>query len=389
MPLVQINTFNTHLIMQRNPRFEARLYKARPDRGPQNKEWTRKDLHRLLYKMKGVKVLYNHGDDERFRDEVIGEITGAHLDDEDYLVVKGMVFDPDKLGEEKWNAIRNELSTGLLKMVSMHWTGETQFPTNDESKKIAIPESREMLEVSLVDQGFYPEASIIAVAASKRRTDQKTHSPLLTSDKDTTSSMIKRLLESMSESEHTGPSLLERHAALRKAMGKISPEDEKALNNDPNKILELYAEAFPQIHKELLDFRTAKKREVDEYVTRETGNATQLAERLAPLWEDEGERAKLSDYFKSDASVPEQKEKWGFVNKLTTKYLDTHKELSELKSALPAIPTSDVAPIANTSSQMSVAASLQRNEPKKQNSQVNLSTPNGLVQHLLAELNRR
>lgn len=371
--------------MKRNPQFEARLYQARPDRGPQNKHWTREDLQKLLYKMKGVNVWYNHGDDERFKEEPIGKIVGAYLDDEDYLVVKGLIHDPETIGEDKWHTIREELRSGVLKMVSMSWGGKTQFPTTNEDEKVAIPESREMKEISLVTEGAYPEASIIAVAASKTRSDQKSNTPLYTPPESDSSTVIEKFLQTMSETSQPAPSPLEAHAALKKALGKMTPEEEKVLAN-PENLLQVYNKIFSDTSKELGEFRAAKRRELEDYVSTGKETAKKLAEELNTHWDDEAEKAKLVEYLESDATVPESKGKWGFVSKLATNYINAQKQLSEIQSSLPAV---EKAVGTMPDNQISVAASLARQESKKQNTQSAQPMVSPTVSKLLDSLNNR
>lgn len=334
--------------------------------------------------MKGVKVWYNHGDDERFKEDPIGEITGAYLDDEDYLVVKGTIYDPEMIGEEKWHTIRQELTTGFLKMVSMSWDGKTQFPTTNEDEKIAIPESRVMKEISLVTEGAYPEANIIAVAASKNRSAEKPAAPLFTPRESTTSPVIEKLLRSMSETSLVEPSILESHAALVKALGKLTPEQKKEISN-PTQLLELYSKMFPDMEKELHEFRANKRRELEEYVATGKETAEKLATDLKAHWDDDAEKEKLSEYLTVDAVVPEQKGKWGFVSKLATNYINAQKQLAELQSSIPRVENV-MGNMQDT--QISVAASLARQEPKKQNTQTQQPQVSRTVQTLLDGLNR-
>lgn len=372
--------------MRRNPQFEARLYKARPDRGPQNKHWTREDLQKLLYKMKGVNVWYNHGDDPRFKEEPIGKITGAYLDDEDYLVVKGAISDPESIGEDKWHTIRDELTSGILKMVSMSWNGRTKFPTMNEDEKVAVPESREMKEISLVTEGAYPEASIMAVAASKSRSDQKSTTPLFTPRDIDSSTVIEKFLQNMSDTSQVPPTVLETHAALKKALGKMTPDEEKVLS-DPEHLLQVYNKVFSDMSKEVQEYRTAKRRELDEYVSTGKETAKKLAEELGAHWDDEAEKAKLGEYLESDAIVPDAKAKWGFVSKLTTNYINAQKQLAEIKSSMPPVENA-MGNMPDT--QISVAASLARQESKKQNTQTQQQpVVSPTVAKLLDSLNNR
>lgn len=335
--------------MVRPVRFRGRLIQAKEGRGPQNKEFTRSDIEKMIPMLPGVQVMYNHGDDATIGKRPVGKIQNAYIDHENWLVVSGITDEPNALGEEVFNRIRNEMVDSTLPMLSIHWIANMVNPEEkDLSKQIAIPEDKRVTEISLVEKGYYDGANIMEVQCSGNRLRWKTTGEVYTDDAENGSTTATQ--KAMAEAP-------QRHVALAKL---LTPEKRAQLDS-PDKILDLYEELFPEMLKKVAQFEQKEKRERDAY-------SAEKAKEVDELWEvskshfpeDKHEAGKK--FFASIAQNPEQKEQWeGFVRPTLSKLHESTTKLSEFQKMQPIVPP----PATPATPQMSMAASLQRGQQQE------------------------
>ena len=341
-------------IKQRRVKFEGRLYKARPDRGPLNKDFTVDDLRVMAPTLKGSPVWYDHGDREDIKQTRVGKIRKAHVDSEDHLCVKGRIVKAEKLGPQLHERIRTELITGKLPQLSMHWCAPAQNQTTDETKRIAVADKRWMKEISLVPKGLYPEANIVAVAASDSvHTAWKVVSGLLTSEALKTSTVANtRPMSAASE----------RHGALLKyAKDVMTPEDRKRWETDPQYQLEIYEASFEQVYGKNEGYEKKEKRERDAYTTKEIADAEQIAKKMSAHWTAPGAAELMTKDLMKMAKDFDNKDVWHHHKEVYSKYPELHTEVGVLKKGAEGI----IQKAEVKSEEVAVAASETRNIPKK------------------------
>jgi hypothetical protein len=294
---------------ERHVKFEGRLYRARPDRGPLNKDFTLADLKELAPKLQGNPVWYNHGDTEEIKNTRVGKIRRAAVDSEQHLFVWGRLRKPESLGPALHERIKKELVSGELPMLSMHWAAPAVNETAKPEDRVAIADKRWMKEISLVSKGLYPEANIVAVAASDAaHTAWKVVSGLLTSGPPKTSTVANT--RSMA-------SPAEKHAALLKHVDKALTEEEKTrFNTDAMFREDLYANLFPELLNLNQKFAQKEKRERDEYVSREVEDTTKVIESFKPHWKDAAESEVLVNLMTTSSKDFDNKATWGPLKKV-------------------------------------------------------------------------
>lgn len=352
--------------------FEGRVYKARPTRGPQNKDFTLEDLKQLSTELIGTKVRYNHKDDKVVKDKRIGHIERAWIDDEEHLVVQGKIRGPNEIGEKLFEKIREDLVSKRIPMLSMHWTGQAANPGAPEDEKVAIPDTRWMREISLVEQGFYPEANIISVAAAGDRTAWEVYASLLTTEPERTSPVSTKAMES---AQPPAPAAVHAHAALLKviAESKIPAEEKKKYETDPLVRDQAYAKVFGDTlalyettAAKLSKYEESDKRKREAWAEKANKQNEELGEQMKTLYDKDEERAKHFALLKDAASNYEKKDAHALLFKTYADLASTKSQMMELKKMLPT-PESIVKDEKTASEIVSVAASLQRNnEPKRQ-----------------------
>lgn len=151
--------------IERDVKFLGRVYEARLDRGPTNREFILDDLWNMSDKVVNLPVLYEHGDDPQIGKIAVGTIASAWVEDRT-LTVRGVIFPKAILGDEIYNRIRQELLDTVIPMLSIRWRAPPTNRVYRPEDAIADVTNRKVLEISLVHQGAYPEANIIEVAAS-------------------------------------------------------------------------------------------------------------------------------------------------------------------------------------------------------------------------------
>lgn len=321
--------------MPRPVKFTGRVIKAAKSRGPQNKEFTRDDLVKLIPKLPGTQLMYNHGDDTVIGKKSIGKIESAYIDHEDFLVVRGVTDDGSNIGEEAFNRIRNELLDSTLPMMSIHWKAKTLNRTTDESAKIANPDTKDVKEISLVHQGYYAGADIMEVACSGDKLWWKTDVSVYTDANQTTSSKPPSMAFDPAQ-----------HAVLLK-LAKISEEEQKKL--DHSSLAAIYAELLPSLASRISEYEKKEKREREAYETAQTKEAESLLSGVLDIFPEE-HRPKAQEHLSSIAKNYEQREVWNTLKPMLQHANESKRKLSELQAQQPA-------PVAD---EMSMAASLQR-----------------------------
>jgi hypothetical protein len=353
--------------------FEGRVYKARPDRGPKNKDFTLDDLKQLATELVGTKVRYNHKDDKAVKDKRIGHIERAWIDDEEHLVVQGKIRGPNEIGEKLFEKIRDDLLSKRIPMLSMHWTGQAANPGASDDEKIAVPDTRWMKEISLVEQGFYPEANIISVAAAGDRTAWEVYASLLTAGFSSPSSVSTVVMEAPAQTA-AAPAInaAHKHAALLKVIAetKASPDDMRKYEQDMATRDEAYSKLFGTTLErlavtegELGKYKQAEKRTRDEWTQKALQDAEKLAEKITPVWEDEGERNQLKEFITESAKDYDQKDRFTLMHKAFSQLADSKTQVAELRKMLPT-PES-MAEQEKRSGEVAMAASLIRNSEAK------------------------
>jgi hypothetical protein len=367
--------------MKRKPvKFQGRLYKARPTRGPLNKDLTLDDLKALKNKLKGVQVKYNHGDTEAIGDKTIGTILDAYIDNEEHLCVSGQLASSEEIGEPLFERIRTELLTKELPMLSMYWNSAAENPGAPEEKRIAIPDTRWMKEVSLVAKGLYPEANIVAVAASDTtQTAWKVASSLLALGE----------VDAPTVNTRTMATPAEKHAAFLKHMDKVLSDEEKMrFNNDATYREEVFATVFPELIKVNQGYAKKAEQEKIEYVGKELEDTEKLVAAFKPHWKEPAEAEWHENHMKASAKDFENKATWQNMKRLYSKVADVSSERDKLftevaelrKLTTPGTPaTPDERP-----QEVAQAASEARNLPKKQVNSVQTAYQNTLLARLAA-----
>ena len=351
--------------MPRPVRFTGRVVQAKETRGPQNKDFTRNDLEKLLPSLRGVQLMYNHGDDQAIGSKAIGTISHAYIDSEGYLVVRGQTDDGTTIGDEAFTRIRDELLDNTLPMLSIHWTAQTLNHTADEAEKVADPDKKVVKEISLVEKGYYPEAMIMEVQCSGDRLRWKTgHGIYTDSGDDTTSKPPTEPRQTMSDQQQQQQSAQsQKHARLFRQMGKLTEEQVAELQADPYKILDVYATIFPELMDKVGSYEQKEKRERDAYKEKQTKTGEELYEKIKDHFpEDMRESAKKR--ILETAADYDRQEEWKFLTPVFSKLHEQGSKLSEMQKIVPnaaAPPAADNAPPA-----MSLAASLQRGQASEQ-----------------------
>jgi hypothetical protein len=346
-------------IKQLRVKFEGRLYKARPDRGPLNKDFTVEDLRAMAPTLKNKPVWYDHGDREDIKTTRIGKIRKAFVDEEEHLFVKGRLLKPQKMGVPLHTRVREELVTGKLPMLSMHWCAPAVDENINPDKRIAVADKRWMKEISLVPKGLYPEANIVAVAASDSvHTAWKLTSSLLTS----------RVLQPSSVSNTMAAPANEHAAILKYAKDVLSEEEKKKFETDVLFRLEVYQSVFNKVDEENSKykgendkFKLKEKRERDEYASKEVEEAEKIAQSLTPHWRTPADAEAMTKFIKTSAGDFEGKHIWGPLKTILADYPQQHASSAALKKHTE----STVAKTEEKSEAVAVAASATHNAPKR------------------------
>jgi hypothetical protein len=325
-----------------------------------NKDFTVADLKEMAPKLKGDPVLYNHGDTPEIKTVRVGKIRKAWVDSEEHLAVKGRLLKPQKMGPALHDRIRDELVTGQIPMLSMHWTAPALNRSSDPSKLIAAPDKRWMKEISLVPKGFYPEAQIVAVAASdSEHTAWKLVSGLLTSSAVKTSTVVNA--RSMSANTE------EKHAALLKHLEKeLSPEEKLRFGTDATYREDVYAALFPKLLTSNQKFEQKEKRERDEYVSRESEETEKMTESLKTHYPDAAIVEALSGHWKSTAKDFEARPTWQAQKQFASWSLGNASKVKEYEKTIAGMKSAGIAAAdASTATQeVAVVASDTRNAKK-------------------------
>ena len=375
--------------------FTSKVYKARPTRGPQNKDFTLQDLKDWATDLPGTKLRYEHGDDKTLKKKRIGVITRAWVDDEEQLVVEGRLRGPEQIGDELFTKLRDDLIAKRTAMVSMRWTGKTVAPELDEGKKIAVPESRWMKEISLVEKGAYPEAEIISVAAgADDGIAWEVFSSLLTLDQSTTSPDLDNKPTTLSKSVMSEnvpvvdtKAVEQQHARLLAFFKET--EQKKRYAGSIAERDQAYSKLFPELmdrnaelEKEVTEFRQEKKRAREQWETQAQSDASKLLEELKPHFEEK-EHESIGNFIKSHATF-EKKDQFPLVVGTYKDLMRTKAELGEIKKLLPTPEDKE----AQRASEISVAASALRQEPKRQqtNSGASLDPSQAFINSMLKKL---
>jgi hypothetical protein len=365
--------------MRKPVKFQGRLYKARPTRGPLNKDLTLDDLKALMKKLKGVQVKYNHGDTETIGDKTVGTILDAYIDSEEHLCVSGQIASPDEIGEPLFERIRTELLTKELPMLSMYWNSAAENPGAPEEKRIAKPETRWMKEVSLVSKGLYPEANIVAVAASgSAQTAWKVSSSLLALSEVDAQTVNTRNMATPAE----------KHAAFLKHVDKVLTDEEKArFNNDATYREDVFATVFPELIKINQGFQKKADQDKAEYVGKELEEVEKLAGTFKSHWKEPAEAEWYENHMKTSAKDFENKANWQPIKRLYSKFADVSTERDKLfneNAELKKLTKETVETIETRPQEVAQAASEARNVPKKQATTAQVSYQNTLLARLAA-----
>lgn len=336
--------------MPRPVRFRGRVIQAKANRGPQNKDFTRDDLVKLVPLLKGVQLMYNHGDDPSIGTKAIGKIEQAYIDDENHLVVRGVTDDGTSIGAEVFDRIRGELLDSTIPMLSIHWTAQTLNNTTDEAAKIANPDAKIIKEISLVQQGYYPEAKIMEVQCSADRLRWKTDGGIYTEGDATTSPEPARM--------SLNP---ERHDLVLNKLAKL-PEDQRAeILKNPERLLEIYADVVPEMWKKVSGYEQKEKRERDAWISNSTKEAEDYFDKIKDIYpEDKRDTHKAN--IVGLAKDYDNRDRWqATLAPLLGKHHEQSIKLVELEKLKGSIP----APSTSQMPQMSMAASLQRGEQQE------------------------
>ena len=334
--------------MPRPVRFRGRVVQAKETRGPQNKDFTRDDLVKLLPLLKGVQLMYNHGDDPSIGQKAIGKIDQAYIDDEDHLVVRGITDDGTSIGAEVFDRIRNELLDSTIPMLSIHWTAQTLNNTTDEAEKIANPDAKVIKEISLVQQGYYPEAKIMEVQCSADRLRWKTDAGIYTEGDATTTPEPARM--------SLNP---ERHDLILNKLAKLPEEKRAEILKNPEALIEMYADVVPEMWKKLSGYEQKEKRERDSWVSAAAKEAEDHFSKIESIY-PEDKRDSHKAQFVSMAKDYDNRDRWQTMAPLLGKFHEQSAKLAEFEKLRGAIP----APTPQTQ-QMAMAASLQRGEQQE------------------------
>lgn len=338
--------------MPRPVRFRGRVIQARESRGPQNKEFTRDDLLKLIPSLKGVQLMYNHGDDKEIGGKAIGKIEQAYLDDEGYLVVRGVTDDGSAIGAEVFERIRNELLDSTIPMLSIHWTAQTLNQTKVEAEKIANPDAKVVKEISLVKQGYYPEANIIEVQCSADRLRWKTDGGIYTESEAATTA--KPTLQHR---------MAERHDLLFNKFAKLSDEAKADLAAHPEKVADMYADIVPEMWKELSGYKQKEKRERDAYSVNSAKEFEETYEKVKDAF-PEDTRESTKAMLLGMAQDYDGREKWQNLKPLFGRVVDQSSKLAEFEKLKASMPAPAITPQPEGS--MAMAASLERGRAHQQ-----------------------
>ena len=146
-----------------NPvKFMGKLYKGFDKRDNENRRWTVDDLKTL--DLQGTPVCYEH--DIKLE---LGKIVRNWVDKNGWLWVEGKLHNAKKLGENRFNDIRNLLLKDKLKDLSIHWIG------CEDSSGIVDPKSKQVIEVSLTTEGKYKGTHLYSIQASKNSKSEVKH----------------------------------------------------------------------------------------------------------------------------------------------------------------------------------------------------------------------
>lgn len=146
------------------------LYRVRETRGKRNRELTIKDLGKnattSVESLIGKPVKYEHGKDKRFGHVYVGYVETARILNTGVIFIEVSIYhnQPNLLPLDLEEIIRQELRDGTLQSFSMYWDSTSLGEHN--GKVVYNPEDRVFREVSLCQEGFYPEAKLVSFAAS-------------------------------------------------------------------------------------------------------------------------------------------------------------------------------------------------------------------------------
>jgi hypothetical protein len=324
--------------MPRPVRFTGRVIRASADRGPQNKEFTREDLLKLIPKLRNTQLMYNHGDDGVIGKRAVGKIESAYLDDENFLVVRGVTDDGSNIGEQIFNRIRTEMLDNTLPMLSIHWKAQTLNRTPNENEKIADPDTKDVKEISLVHQGYYEGANIMEVACSGNKLWWKTDASVYTDAVDPTTP--KPPVMNINPEEHS----------LLFDIVKVTPEDRSKMT--PEQLLSYYGKAFGETMKRVATYEQKEKRERESYETTQVKEAEALLSTALQTYPEEN-RPKAQESFLNIAKNYENREVW------STAIKPMLQQMTEMQRSL-AEKQQQQQPPNPRETEMSMAASLTR-----------------------------
>lgn len=352
--------------MPRPIKFTGRVIRAAPNRGPHNREFTRDDLQKLIPKLPGTQLMYNHGDDSVIGKKAIGKIENAYIDSEDFLVVRGITDDGTNIGDAAFTRIRTELLDNTLPMMSIHWKAKTLNHVVDDSQKIADPETKDVKEISLVHQGYYAGADILEVACSANKLWWKTDANVYTDTNEVVSSKPPTM------SFDPTP-----HATLFK-FAKITEEEQKKLT--PESISAIYSDVFASVTQRLSEHEKREKREREAHEQVQLKEAESLFAGIADVYPEES-RSKAQEHLFGLAKNYDQRETWNTFKPLLQHAGEARRKLSELQTA-QQVPAAQ---------EMSMAASLTRgiqSEPKRVAQSVSLEIDPAVEAQIRSRLRR-